>query len=414
MLDEIMGSVVAGKDRIRGARTTPKLRVLALNWRCLRHPQAGGSEINLFEQARRWVRDGYQVTIVCADPGREYATSRDEIDDGIVVRRMGGRLSVYARAAWFLLRHGHKYDVILDVANGIPFFSPLFTGTPSVLLVHHVHGRQWFSEFSWPFAAVGWFLEKHVVRRVYHRSPVIAVSPTTQEALVAIGVPESSVRIVYNGTKLPDPEAVASPISQANIGRHRIAYVGRLKRYKRVERLLHAVANLRAEFPNVQLDIVGSGDARPAIEDVIRRLGLQGCVKLHGFVSEQTKSTILRRATVFAMPSMHEGWGLSVIEANGHGCPAVAYDVPGLRVAVKHGVTGLLAQDDESFEQAIGTLLRDENLRQRYSEAARDWAEQFSWDACANATIEVLAQCTRPRGLRLISADSTEVSERAG
>jgi len=70
------------------------LRILALNWRGLSHPQAGGSEVNIFHQARRWVKQGHTVTIICADPGREYAPVQEEVFEGITVRCMGNRVTV--------------------------------------------------------------------------------------------------------------------------------------------------------------------------------------------------------------------------------------------------------------------------------------------------------------------------------
>jgi glycosyltransferase involved in cell wall biosynthesis len=111
---------------------------------------------------------------------------------------------------------------------------------------------------------------------------------------------------------------------------------------------------------------------------------------MHGFVNEEKKAEILSRAAVFATPSMHEGWGITVIEANRHGCPAVAYDVPGLRAAIRHGETGLLAQDDADFRGALSLFLGDSDTRRRYSEAAQAWSETFSWDSCARQTLAIL------------------------
>ena len=128
------------------------LRILACNWRCIRHPQTGGAEVNLFEQARRWVRDGHSVTVLTADPGRAVVPQRNEVVDGIDVRRRGGRFSVYLATLAFVLRHSREYDVVLDVANGVPFFTPLVSRRPVTLLVHHVHDSQWFSEFPRPVA----------------------------------------------------------------------------------------------------------------------------------------------------------------------------------------------------------------------------------------------------------------------
>jgi glycosyltransferase involved in cell wall biosynthesis len=361
------------------------LRILALSYRCFRHPQSGGSEVNLFEQARRWTRDGHHVTVFTADPGRAHAPQRDEVIDGIVVRRSGGRLTVYLHGMLFLLRHRHRFDCILDVANGIPFFSPLVTRTPGALLVNHFHDRQWFSEFPYLIAALGRFIERRVVPAVYRHWPVIAISPTTRDALVELGMNSSHIHIVYCGTIEPDP---AQQIGDTRMPR--IAYVGRLKQYKRLELLVRAVERLRHELPDIHLDIAGDGDAALKIEKLITTLHLQDNVTMHGFVDEQHKARILRSATVFATPSTHEGWGLSVIEANAHGCPAVAYDVPGLRVAIRHGETGLLAADDDSFVQALAFFLKDPEARKLYSRAALAWAARFTWESCAKGTLEVL------------------------
>jgi glycosyltransferase involved in cell wall biosynthesis len=361
------------------------VRILALNWRCTRHREAGGAEVNLFEQARHWVADGHDVTVVCADPGREAAPDRDEPQDGITVRRRGGRATVYLQTALFLLRRGRAYDCVLDVSNGVPFFSPLFTRVPVVLLVHHVHRGQWRAELPAPLAVLGRFLEERIVPALYGRRPVIAVSPTTRDALLELGFEPDRVTVVYNGVDVPSgaPEATAPR-------RPTVVYVGRLKRYKRIERLVVAFGQLRRRYPEARLEIAGEGDARGAIEATIDEHDLREHVTLHGRVDEAHKAELLRSATVFATPSMHEGWGVSVIEANSFGCPAVAYDVPGLSVAVRHGETGLLAQDDEQFRESIALLLEDGEMRARMSRAASAWAVGFSWSGSAERTLEVL------------------------
>ena len=375
---------------------TPTTKILALNWRCTRHPQAGGAEMNLFEQAKRWVKDGHEVTVFCSDPGREHAPLRDEIVDGIRVLRRGGRFTVYLYAAIFLLLNSWRFDRVLDVANGIPFFAPLFSKQPTVLLVHHVHNQQWFAEFPIPVATLGWFLERRIVPLIYRRRPVIAVSPTTRDALVRTGVPKPHIRIIYNGI-----ERTGSPIRDEYRGEQRIAYVGRIKRYKRLDRLVRMLPELRDAFPDVHLDIAGSGDAEPQIRSLIDELGVQSHVTVHGFVDEQKKAEILGRAAVFATPSMHEGWGLSVIEANSYGCPAVAYDVPGLRVAIQHEKTGLLAADDDDFRRALSVFLGDAGARRRHSAAALDWSSRFTWESCAAETFEVLRIGSISRTARL-------------
>jgi len=137
------------------------------------------------------------------------------------------------------------------------------------------------------------------------------------------------------------------------IGGHRIAYVDGIKYYEHLDRLVRMIPALREEFPNIRLDVARSGDALPAIEALVGELGLRDSVTVHGFVDERKKGAILSQASVFATHSMHKGWGLTVIEAKSYGRPAVAYDVPGFRAAIRHGETGLLAQNDADFRRAL-------------------------------------------------------------
>lgn len=379
-----------------GLRRSRQRRILALNWRFIRHPEAGGAELNLFEQARRWRRDGNLVTVVCARRGNGVELPADEEIDGIEVRRMGGKFTLYLAVARFLMWHGHEYDEILDVANGIPFFTPLFTATPSVLFVHHVSGRQWFAEFPRPIAALGAALERYVVPRVYRRRRAIAVSPTTRDAMVETGFKPEQVEIVYNGT--PDLSAACGDGSDEPAAHWTLAYVGRLKRYKQIDRLILAFAGLRNEFPDLRLEIAGEGDAADDLRALVTSLGIDEFVTFHGFVDDETKLRILDHATVFATPSMQEGWGLSVLEANARGCPAVAFDVPGLRSAIVDGETGLLAADEREFRDDIARLLLDPELRARMSEAARRWAARFDWETAASRTLTILGSASAESG----------------
>jgi glycosyltransferase involved in cell wall biosynthesis len=100
------------------------------------------------------------------------------------------------------------------------------------------------------------------------------------------------------------------------------------------------------------------------------------------------------RAHCLLVPSVREGWGLVVIEANSVGTPAVAYDVPGLRDSVQDGVTGLLAPDgepDELARRAIA-MVEDPVLQQDMSRKALDWAEGFSWDATASSLLAAIEE----------------------
>jgi glycosyltransferase involved in cell wall biosynthesis len=103
---------------------------------------------------------------------------------------------------------------------------------------------------------------------------------------------------------------------------------------------------------------------------------------------------------VVVTPSPKEGWGVTTIEANACGTPVVASDVPGLRDAVRHEVTGLLFPYGNvgALGEAVGRVLTDDALRARLAGAALDWAGRFQWEDSARETEEWLGEVASARG----------------
>ena len=278
-----------------------------------------------------------------------HTTGRDEY----LVVREGGRFGVYLAAARHLRRHGHRYDAVVDFQNGIPFFAPFWApaGAAVVCVVHHVHQAQFDMYFRWPANRVGRLLESMVSRRVYRDCPLIAVSPSTRaEMRRQLGL-RGPVQIVPNGIDpLPLSSVQRSPIPS-------IAVVTRLVPHKQLHLLVEAVPDLLRRWPDLRVDIAGTGPARDALLAQVRELGLEQTVALPGRVSEQAKSDLLSRAWLTVAPSLAEGWGLTVLEANALGTPAVAYDVPGLRDSVRDKVTGWLVPPGPSLVAALTNAL---------------------------------------------------------
>ena len=168
-----------------------------------------------------------------------------------------------------------------------------------------------------------------------------------------------------------------------------IGYVGRIKRYKRVDVLLKALKNVEKSVPGVRLRVAGSGDHLDALKDLAGRLGLADRVDFMGFVTEDQKIEMLRQVHVVANPSSKEGWGVTVIEANACGTPVVASNVPGLRDAVVDGETGLLVPygDVEALAGRLTDVLLDDARRESLTGHALEWAARFSWDASARGIL---------------------------
>jgi glycosyltransferase involved in cell wall biosynthesis len=361
-------------------------RLLFLNWRDQSNPAAGGAETYTEQIARRFVRAGALVTLFTS---RYSGAPPYDWANGYLVIREGSRFGVYLAARRHLKRYADQYDAVVDFQNGIPFFAPLWVPAkmPVVCVVHHVHQDQFDMYFRWPMNHVGRLLESGVSRRVYGNRPLIAVSPSTREGMRRELHLRGPVHIIPNGVELPQPSHVArSP-------RPSIGLVTRLVPHKQLHHLVEVVPDLLHRWPDLRVDIAGTGAARDALLKQVGQLGLEDSVTLPGQVSEQAKSDLLSQAWLTVAPSLAEGWGLTVIEANALGTPAVAYDVPGLRDSIRHGVTGWLVQPGQGLASALIKSLDElgNPVRQRIiGTEARAWAARFSWDSSAERLAGVL------------------------
>jgi glycosyltransferase involved in cell wall biosynthesis len=201
---------------------------------------------------------------------------------------------------------------------------------------------------------------------------------------VARGIPAERIAVVHPGVDAAAFRPAEAPMRATP---PRFVYIGRLKRYKGVEHFIRALAIARRTRPELSADIAGSGDDRPRLEGLARTLGQEEAVRFLGFVEEETKLSLLRRAMANVFPSPKEGWGITVMEAAACGTPSLASDSPGLRDSVRDGTTGLLVPhgDDSALAAAMLRLAGDPGLVETLGQAARQYAEAHSWDAAADA-----------------------------
>ncbi|MFL5538613.1 MAG: glycosyltransferase family 4 protein [Longimicrobiaceae bacterium] len=368
------------------------MKLLVLNWQDLANPQAGGAEVHLHEIFGRLARRGHEVTLLCSGfPG---AKAADEAD-GMRILRTGGRHSFTLAAAPFYRRHlaREPFDVVVEDLNKIPLFTPYWVKRPLVLLVHHLFGATAFREASVPFAAATWLFERPIPL-VYRGLPAEAVSESTRDDLVARGLRREDIRVIHNGVDVdffrPDP-TVSRALEPTFLS------VGRLKKYKRIDHAIEAVALLKARGVDVRLRIAGKGDDEPRLREAAGRLGVDDRVTFEGFVTEEGKRDLMRRAWATVQPSPKEGWGITNVEAAACGTPTVASDSPGLRESVVHEETGLLYPhgDIEKLAAALERLAAAPDEVARLGEGAHRFAQGFTWDRAAELTEAHLAEVAR-------------------
>ena len=360
------------------------MKILVLNWQDHLNPQAGGAEIHLREIFRRVVEEGHRVDLLCSGFGN---APRHVVLDGIAVHRVGTRHSFpfVVRRYYAEKLAAENYDVVIEDLNKVPLYTPLWGINRLVAMVHHLFGATAFREVSAPLAAGVWLSEKPL-GVVYRSVPFEAVSESTADDLVLRGIPRSHIRVIYNGVDT----AVCTPAAGERSETPLFAYLGRLKRYKRVDLVIRAFAKLAD--PHATLEIAGSGEYRPQLERLVRSLDLAARVTFLGFIPEEEKVHLLRRAWASVLASPKEGWGISNLETAACGTPVIAANSPGIRESVQDGKTGLLvpAGDVGAMAAAMRRLSGSKALVAEMGISARGFAEQFTWEKSARQTIEHL------------------------
>jgi glycosyltransferase involved in cell wall biosynthesis len=366
------------------------LHFAVVSYRDIRHPEFGGAEVILYEIFRRLVRQGHRASFIT---GHWPGAPREEEIDGLRIHRTGSAYTFNFRAPALLrrLQARQPVDLVVEDINKIPFFTPLWQRRAPVLaVVPHLFGTTVFQQAPFPLALYVYLYERFIPR-VYRRSRFSVLSDSTRQDLVRRGLPPERLRVIRAGI---DHDYYRPPEARDAAPGPVILYLGRIKKYKRIDLVIEALPAILARVPEARYWIVGEGDHRPALEAQVARLGLGGHVEFLGFQAGAEKLATLYQTRVLVYTSPKEGWGLSVIEANALGIPCVASRSPGLRESVRDGETGFLVEhgDVPGLATAICRLLEDEPLWRRMGRAGIAWAAEYHWDRAAGETLELARQ----------------------
>ncbi len=297
-----------------------------------------------------------------------------------IIRR-GGKYTVYSKARQYVKHHLSEFDAVIDEINTVPFRINRIVGNkPVFAVIHQLAKEVWFYETRFPLSVLGYYVLEPLFLRGYKHVPTVAVSASTRDDLVKLGF--EKVHIVHNGIGVTPlktlPKKESSPV---------MIFVGRLVRSKFPEHAIEAFRRVRSVLPDAELWILGDGYLR---EKLARHEG--DGIRFFGRVPEKEKIDLLRRAHLLLIPSVREGWGISVIEANAMGTPALGYDVPGLRDSILNGKTGILVEplSPRALASEALHILRDRELAENLSQNALQWSASFTWDEAASEFTRIL------------------------
>jgi glycosyltransferase involved in cell wall biosynthesis len=365
-------------------------RIHILMWRDLDDPEAGGSELHAHEIASRWASAGLDITMRTSFAADHPPVTRRS---GYRVVRRAGRYMVFPRAAIAEATGLYgRCDGLVEIWNGMPFFSPLWARGARIVFLHHLHAEMWDMTLPPDLARVGRFIEARLAPPLYRGTSIVTLSESSKRELVHdMRFDADRVQVVHPGV-----DATFSP-GTAKADRPLVLGVGRLVPVKRFQLLIDALAELRLRVPGLEAVIVGEGYEREALEALVRERGAEEWISLPGRVSDDELIDLYRRSWVVASTSAREGWGMTLTEAAACGTPAVATDIAGHRDAIFDGESGLLVDRITDFPNALERVLTDSALRDRLGAGAISRAAQCTWDATALGTLEALAADARRR-----------------
>ena len=356
------------------------IRILVVNWRDVANPDAGGAEAFTHEVTRRWAAWGHEVTLLTS---RFRGGRPTETIDGVEIRRVGAlRRGSFHLLVQRELSRLHGYDVVIDEINTLPFLSPLWSDTlpPIVGLIHQLAEDVWDAEMPRPVAAIGRRAEPRMLR-MYRDVPVVTISGSTSSDLQRLGFRD--VRLVLQGRD--EPPAISAEKEPSPT----FLFVGRLTANKRPDHAIDAFRTASEAIPDARLWIIGDGP----MKDALRERGDAG-VEVLGRVSRDELYERMARAHCLLVPSVREGWGLVITEANAVATPAVGYAVAGIRDAIRDGRTGLLVTpgDPQALGRAAADLLLDPERYEQMQIEAERWGTCFSWDLTAELFLEIVKE----------------------
>ena len=355
-------------------------RVHVLAWRDLDDADAGGSEVHADHFMSRWAAAGLEVT-----HRTSFAVGQPETAtrNGYRVVRRGSRYSVFPRTVIAETVQQGRYDAMVEIWNGVPWFSPVWCHRPRINFLHHVHGPMWDQILPGPLASFGRVLEARLAPPFYRRTLTVTPSDATRDELLHLGFRPDRTVAVNNGVEeMFQPGGVRADVPT-------VVCVGRLAPVKRQDQLIEAAVVAKRRVPDLQLVIVGDGPLRPVLEAHIAGHHAHDWIHLAGKLSHEELIALYQRAWLVSSASLAEGWGLTLTEAAACGTPAVATDINGHRSSVVDGVTGVLAPL-ERLGDTMADVLLDQRRREVLATKALARARTLTWEASATGVLKAL------------------------
>jgi len=392
-------NVHAGIAPVQTELPAPGLKVLAFT-DYLFEGSCGGAERVFREVYKRLIEWGVEVKVLTTSPSSEPGPG--EVDGIPVVqiksldltRALGAQVSLAPALVPEALRMAARFKPDVLHANGLHFQTSIAAavchqrrGIPMVTTAHIGNSEL----LKLPLRLATRMYEHSISKYILNGSDrVIAVAPSVADHMRTLKVPSTDIEVILNGVdhgrfafEGARPRSDNDPI---------VIFVGRLIQNKGPQVFLEAVSLLKTQGVRFRAVFLGEGPMRKELEARVAQEKLSDMVEFAGPVDDV--APWLGRASVLVRPSFTEGLPLTVLEAMASKVTVIASDIPGNNDLIRDGQNGLLFPAGNSGELAgrLSLALGDPLLGRRLARAARESSYAYSWDACAAATMKVLAK----------------------
>jgi glycosyltransferase involved in cell wall biosynthesis len=327
-----------------------------------------------------------------------------DVLEGTTVLARGAR--GMARLAW---NHWYLPQIIrkrrFDLFHGPAFVLPVPCPCPGVITVHDVSFRLFpeFFERRWLL-----YITSMMPKALQSASAVITVSHQAKADLLKFyDIPPEKICVVYDGIDHArfSPQATLDPAWAASVGLRSgyVLHVGEMSTRKNICALLRAVGDLRSAGKWHGRQVVLVGPETPGmtgadeIHQTIRQLGLSDTVKVLGRVSHEHVPGLYASASLLAMPSLYEGFGLPVVESMAVGTPVVASNVSSLPEVAGDAAILFPPKDERALADAIHQVLSKPGLAAELRAKGLVQAKKFDWRSAAAETVEVYQSVVKRR-----------------
>lgn len=295
----------------------------------------------------------------------------------------------------------------LDVFHSPAYSIPLQYNKPAIVTIHDL---AIYKHASWFPPGQKFSTSILVPSSVRKAAKLIAVSQATAKSIRQIfRTPEERIRVIYEGA--PSVQRISAAerraVKQAfNLSNRFILFIGTIEPRKNLVNLVKAfdafMQENHARYRDLQLVIAGGkGWKHEPVFRAISRARWSSNIRVLGYVSAQEKQALLQEAFFFAFPSLWEGFGLPVIEAERVGLPVLTSQVSSLPEVGGDGALYVDPKSIRSIQDGITTLVRYPKKRDALGRRGKEYSKQFSWKQCAKETYavykEVVAESTQKR-----------------